>query len=123
MMNEFDYLFTDVACHNVVAYRSRWKYISDYKEICHDYPVVKKRLLFGIDWHIIKRLRNYKNFKSKYVQVLKHHNLFTDDEIGDFLGGNALNFLGLLPGGKNRARLEKFYDDNNIDKPEWFRNT
>jgi predicted TIM-barrel fold metal-dependent hydrolase len=121
MLNDYDYLFTDVACHRVICYLSRRKYLSDYKKICRDYPLIKKRLLFGIDWHVIKRVRNFKKFKDKYVRMLKHKNLFTEDEIADFLGRNALKFLGLLPGGKNRVRLEKFYKDNNINQPEWFK--
>jgi hypothetical protein len=38
----------------------------------------------------------------------------------DFLGGNALIFLGLLPGGQNRRRLDRFYRDRGISPPEWF---
>lgn len=123
MMNEFNYLFTDVACHRVMSNRDRRRYFADYKKICSDYPVVKKRLLFGIDWHVVKRVKNYKNFKDKYVEMLKHKNLFTHNEIDDFLGGNALIFLGLQPGGKNRERLDKFYKDNKIDPPKWFKST
>jgi len=85
--------------------------------------VIKKRLLFGIDWHVIKRVENFENFKERYIDVLKHDGLFTDDEVDDFLGGNALNFLGFVPGGKNRERLRVFYRDNGIDPPEWFKAT
>ena len=67
-----------------------------------------------------KRVKNFVQFKEQYLKVLRHDNLFAKEEIEDFFGGNALRFLGLLPGGKNRERLEKFYTDNNIDPPEWF---
>lgn len=123
MMKDFPCLFTDVACHRVTTVQDRQGYISEYKKIIRDFPIVKQRLLFGTDWHVLKRVKNYKKFKDGYVAVLKHNNLFTDAEIENFLGGNAMNFLGLLPGSKNRQRVQKFYDDNRIDYPEWFRST
>ncbi|MGB2698541.1 MAG: amidohydrolase family protein, partial [Candidatus Zixiibacteriota bacterium] len=123
MMNKFENLYTDVSCHRVTTHNDRQGYLYDYKRIRRDYPIVKKRLLFGTDWHVLKRVRNYKKFKDGYVEVLKHNNLFTDAEIKDFLGGNALKFLGLLPGGKNRKRLEEFYNAHKIAQPKWFRCT
>jgi predicted TIM-barrel fold metal-dependent hydrolase len=121
MLGEYEHLYTDVAHHEVVVKRDMANFQSDYFEICRDFPVVKKKLLFGIDWHVIKRVKNFENFKEDYLKVLRHKNLFTDTEIDDFLGGNALRFLGLLPGGKNRRRLEKFYECKNIELPEWFK--
>ncbi len=120
MMEEFPYLYTDVACHRVTTDQDRQGYISNYKEIVRDFPIIKKRLLFGTDWHVLKRVKNYKKFKDGYVEVLKHSNLFTDAEIEDSLGGNAMNFLGLLPGGKNRQRLQNFYTKKGITPPKWF---
>jgi predicted TIM-barrel fold metal-dependent hydrolase len=127
MLIMYKYLFTDVSHHRVLSGKDRKKFKEDYRDMRCDFSDhwtdIKKKILFGIDWHVIKRVKNFEDFKDKYLEVLKHDNLFTDDEIDDFLGGNALNFLGLLPGGKNRLRLEKFYKDNNIDPPEWFKNT
>jgi hypothetical protein len=120
MLTEYDMLFTDVAYNEVVMDKYFERFRSDYQEICRDFPIVKKRLLFGIDWHVIIRQKGYENFKDRYLDVLKHANLFTDDEIGDFLGGNSLDFLGLLPGGKNRERLQAFYRVHSINPPEWF---
>jgi len=44
-------------------------------------------------------------------------------DIDNFLGGNAMKFLGLLPGMQNRTRLESFYTNHNIDPPRWFTET
>lgn len=123
MLNRYDYLFTDVSHHRVILDKYCDRFKSDYKGIIRDYPGVKKRLLFGIDWHVIKRVKNFDNFKDKYVEVLSHDNLFSRGEIDDFLGTNALRFLGLLPGGKNRERLEAFYKAKKIDPPKWFKST
>lgn len=123
MLSDYDYLFTDVSCHRVISDANNLKFKSHYKEICCDFPVVKKRLLYGSDWHVLKRVKYFRAFKERYLEVLKNEDLFSDAEIDDFLGWNALNFLGLLPNGKNRARLEKFYNDEGIKPPEWFRAT
>jgi hypothetical protein len=58
-----------------------------------------------------------------YISVLEQANFYSEEEIGDFLGGNALEFLGLLPGGKNRERLKDFYARKKIPLPNWFTST
>lgn len=121
MLDDYNYLFTDVSCHRVVLKKYIRKFKSDYKKIGSDFPIVKERLLFGTDWHVLKRVPNFRDFKDDYIDVLKHENNFNDAEIKNFLSGNALNFLGLYKGGKNLKRLEKFYKDNNINPPEWFK--
>ncbi|KPJ66018.1 hypothetical protein AMJ44_09135 [candidate division WOR-1 bacterium DG_54_3] len=127
MLIKYNCLFTDVSHHRVLSDKNRRKFKSDYEDMRDDWqkdwPHIKKRILFGTDWHVLKRVKGYEDFKKGYIEVLKHKSLFTDPEIEDFLGGNAVNFLGLLPGSKNRQRLEKFYDDNEIDHPEWFGRT
>jgi predicted TIM-barrel fold metal-dependent hydrolase len=126
MLDKYDYLFTDVAHHMVTVEKENLKFKAEYKELFRDFPylvpILKKRLLFGIDWHVVKRAENYATFKDRYVEVLKEVR-FTDEEIDDFLGGNALRFLGLLPGGQNRRRLGKFYKAQGITPPEWFKAT
>ena len=39
----------------------------------------------------------------------------------DSLGGNAMRFLGLHPGGKNRERLKTYYSNHDIEPPKWFK--
>jgi len=121
MLTQYDNLYTDVAQHEVVIDKNMPKFKTAYKELIAEFDVLKERLLFGIDWHVIKRVKNFENFKSCYIEVLKSNNLFSDREIDDFLGSNALKFLGLLPGGKNRKRIEEFYTKESIEPPEWFK--
>jgi predicted TIM-barrel fold metal-dependent hydrolase len=121
MLDEYNYLFTDTSCHRVVLKKHIPKFKSDYKQICRDFPIVKERLLFGTDWHVLKRVPNFKEFKDKFIEVLKHEDNFNNVEIQNFLGGNALKFLGLYKGSKNLKRLEKFYKDQYINPPEWFK--
>jgi predicted TIM-barrel fold metal-dependent hydrolase len=132
MLWKYEHLFTDVSHHSVVIEREISGYKAAYKAMCGDFPgMLQKKLLFGIDWHVITRMDNFEDFKDKYLEVLTDGDLFTDEEIEDFLGGNALRFLGLLPldtrpeagWTKNRKRLQRFYEDNEIDPPAWFTST
>ncbi len=130
MLQDYRYLYADVAHHEVVDPKEVDRYRTSYQGMCADYPgLLQKKLLFGIDWHVIARLDNYEHFQECYVQLLKEGDLFDDDAIAAFLGGNALDFMGLLPLGtpngwtKNRERLQRFYRDNQMEEPEWFRET
>ena len=132
MLVRYRYLFADVAHHGVVEGKDIEKYKASYKAICADFPgAIRKRLLFGIDWHVITRLEHYPDFKEKYLEVLTDGNLFPSDAIEDFLGGNALHFLGLLPLDTkpedgwtgNRKRLQSFYKAEQIEPPAWFKAT
>jgi predicted TIM-barrel fold metal-dependent hydrolase len=130
MLAKYKFLFADVAHHGVVLEKEIGGYKSSYKEMCRDFPgVIQKKLLFGIDWHVITRMDHFEMFKEKYIEVLKDGDLFTDEEIAAFLSGNAFEFLGLLPPGtpleqgwtKNRERLQNFYTANEIEPPDWFK--
>ncbi len=125
MMKHYAHLFADISCHKVTKTKNLTKFKEDYKKMCKQFPIVKKRLLFGTDWQVLLKEPNYRKFKENYVEVLSKENnndkdhRFNNDEIENFLGGNALNFLGLKPGGKNLERLEKFYKKNKIKTPKW----
>jgi len=121
MLNDYQFLYADVACHRVVLKKYYKQFKSDYNQICADYPIIKERLLFGTDWHVLKRVPNYPNFKKAYIEVLSHNNNFSNQDIDNFLSGNALNFLGLHKDDKNFQRLDSFYRDHNINPPGWFK--
>jgi len=122
MLEEFDTLYTDVGHHRVITKKEQKKFAENYKKIITDFPAVKERLLFGIDWHVIKRVNKFENFKESYFNILQESG-FSDSDIENFFGGNALKFLGLLPGMQNRTRIESFYTIHNIDHPRWFAET
>ena len=128
MMVDYDNLYADTACHGILTYKERQRFISDYISMRRDlsnykntdyWLKIKQRLLFGIDWHVIKRKENYENFMERYIDILKHDGLFSVHEIKNFLGGNAVRFLGLLPGNKNHERLLTFFKKHNIKRP-WY---
>jgi hypothetical protein len=127
MMAQYRFLYTDVSHHHVMSYRSRRLFREDYANMRQDWVAdwsqIKKKILFGIDWHTIKRVKGFRDFQQRYVEVMSHDGLFSRSEIEDFLGGNALRFLGLLPNDQNRRRLETFYQNQNISPPDWFTST
>jgi len=125
MMLEYENLYADVAHHDVITRNHRSLFIKAFQNIQNDYSEdidrIRKKILYGSDWHVLKRLKNYRSFMEQYIHVMKKTKLYSEDTIGHFLGRNAMVFLGLLPGGKNRNRLEKFYHIHNIQMPQWFR--
>jgi hypothetical protein len=129
MMAQYKHLYADVAHHGVTVDKDIPKYKAAYTGMCTDFPgVVQTKLLFGIDWHVITRAKNYLQFKDRYAGVLGDEGIFSASEMEGFFGGNALRFLGLLPLGtdpavgwtKNRERLQRFYQEKNITPPDWF---
>jgi hypothetical protein len=128
MIVDFDNLYTDTACHGILTKKDHDRFKSDYQAMRHDlmsyrgenhWSKIKQRLLFGIDWHVIKRKENYERFVKKYREILEYDNLFSRKEIKYFFGGNSLEYLGLVPGRKNRQRLFRFYKKHKIKRPGW----
>jgi predicted TIM-barrel fold metal-dependent hydrolase len=120
MLQEYDNLYTDVSCQRVVVEKHTQKFKDDYRKMCTDFPIVKQRLIYGTDWHYLICVPDFVDYKQKFIQVLQYDNNFSDEEIDDFLGGNAMKFLGFYNGSKAVQRLEKFYDKNGIGAPQWF---
>jgi predicted TIM-barrel fold metal-dependent hydrolase len=121
MFDDYPHLYTDVAHHRVVNKKFRQQFLTGYRDMLEDFPITKERILFGIDWHVIIRVKNYEKFKETYVSILKENNLFSDEEIDAFLGGNALKFLCLNRGESNWNRLKSFYKKHHITPPDWYK--
>lgn len=129
MLAEYPNLYADVSHNRVTEDANLPKFRAAYAAMIRDYPgVIQRKLLFGIDWHVIERVEQYAAFPQRYREVLQEGGIFTADEFRDFLGGNALRFLGLLPPSgkekrrwsKNWSRLKSFYRKNHIRPPKWF---
>lgn len=129
MLPHYKHLYTDVAHHGVVVEKDVPKFIASYRAIVHDYPgVLQERLLYGTDWHVFTRMDNFLSFEERYHRIWQEKGLFSEAEVDHIMGGNALQFLGLLPKNtprghgwtKNRERLEEFYAKHKIKPPLWF---
>jgi predicted TIM-barrel fold metal-dependent hydrolase len=131
MLRDYPNLYVDVSHHELMARHAVSRFASDYRAMFQDFPrLLQKRLLYGVDWHVITRAGRFENFMDLNLRVLREAG-FTSEEIEDFLGGNALRFLGLLPLGtppsdgwsENRRRLKDFYAANAIAPQAWFTST
>jgi len=121
---KYDHVYADVSHHRVLSAGGRKTFVDGYRQMREAYPndieKIKKRILYGSDWHVLRRMRGYRRFLDDYERVLKKAGLDNQAFLDDFREGNALDFLGLQPGRGNRARLEKFYTRHGVPPPGWF---
>jgi predicted TIM-barrel fold metal-dependent hydrolase len=85
---------------------------SDRKEMA-------SRLMFGSDWFMLASLPNHQQFLDTYRDLFEQQ--FGQPATQNFLGGNALRFLGFAdPGTKNADRLRDHYRRHaSSDTPRW----
>jgi predicted TIM-barrel fold metal-dependent hydrolase len=124
LIKKYENVYADVSHHRVLNDKGRRSFVEGYRQMQKDFPddieKIKKRILYGSDWHVLRRMRGYRKFLEDYERVLTEAELFSEDELEDFRGGNALEFLGLLPGAENYERLRSFYRANGTTPPAWF---
>jgi predicted TIM-barrel fold metal-dependent hydrolase len=119
-----DHVYADVSHHRVLTESGRDQFITGYRQMMTDFSTdiekIKSRILFGSDWHVLKRMGGYRDFLEHYQHVLVEAGIYDDNELDRFRGGNALEFLGLLPGGANRDRLLRLYQSHGESLPGWY---
>jgi len=124
MMLEYDHVYADVSHHRVLTAKGRKGFVDGYRKMREDFSAdidrIKRRILYGTDWHVLRRMSGYRAFLESYERVLKEAELFDEAELEGFRGDNAVGFLGLAAGGSNRARLERFFQVNCFRPPAWF---
>lgn len=88
--------------------------------------VLKSRLMYGSDWTMILPLQNVESYLVEFAAVIARveaalgpSRVRETSLTNAFFGLNAASFLGLQRGGKNRRRLEAFYERNRVDTPDW----
>jgi len=122
---KYDHVYTDVSHHRLSSRGGREQFVQGYRRMMTDFSSdiekIKRRILFGSDWHVLERMAGCREFLDDYQRVLEEAGLFADGELGRFRGGNALEFLGLLAGGSNRKRLLRLYQTHGTSVPEWYR--
>ena len=91
----------------------RQKILDQFKSFLHGRPENIDHLCYGSDWIMLGFEKRYEHHHEEVAQFLHDAGCLPAD-IGKVFFGNAVRFLGLGAGDKNRERLEKFYDDNNI---------
>ena len=89
--------------------------------------VLVERLMYGTDWTMILPQKNVENYLQEFIRVMTDVEQSTlkgtaprgTSLSNAFFGANAVNFLGLKRGQRNRQRLEAFYARHEVSTPDW----
>lgn len=119
MMSRYRNVYGDTGHHSIVHNRQiRERFFERLHELYRRHPAARERFLFGTDWHMIVREQDYRDYLGRYREFYVEQ--FGEGECEGFLGGNAVEFLGLRQGGGNRSRLTDYYGRRGIAPPSWF---
>jgi hypothetical protein len=60
----YDNVYADVSHHRVLTPKGRRSFVNGYRQMQKDYPTdiekIKKRILCGSDWHVLRRMSGYR---------------------------------------------------------------
>lgn len=105
------YLFADVGNHRIDRDDVARGYL-DMLEAMFGEPTtagMKQRVMYGSDWYMLAALPDHEEFLDNYESLYRAR--FGDAATDDFLGGNALRFLGFDDAtNKNAKRLRARYE-------------
>jgi hypothetical protein len=73
-----------------------------------------EHLCYGSDWNMLGREAGHARYHQALGDFLRNDVQLNAAQLENIYFANAVRFLGLQPGDQNRARLDKFYRDNNI---------
>jgi hypothetical protein len=85
-------------------------------------PAVRRQLMFGTDWYMEANNEDAEQFTATYQRL--YRDAFGDGQtVDDFMGRNALRFLGFSTEGfdGNGARLRQRYADVGAPPPTWLK--
>jgi predicted TIM-barrel fold metal-dependent hydrolase len=74
-----------------------------------------EHICYGSDWNMLGREPGHERYHITLGDFLRKDVGLDAIKLANIYSGNAIRFLGLRPGDKNRQRLEKFYQDNHIE--------
>ena len=122
LMTAYPNVYADVGDSWLPVYKDyAAAFTATLKEIAGEFPVVKKRLMFGTDSWLNRLDPNSQFFVDAFTQALDQ--TFDPSVRHDVMGGNALRFLGFLDDSgapahsRARKRLRAFYGA--IAPPPW----
>ncbi len=71
-------------------------------------------VLYGTDWTMVGREPDFPRYTSEIAAFLSDDCGLDEAQLDRIMMGNAVRFLGLLPGDKTRLRLESFYEQHGL---------
>jgi predicted TIM-barrel fold metal-dependent hydrolase len=83
-------------------------------DFIQQYDAALQHLMYGSDWLMLGRERGYEGYAAALREEMGRI-LGDERRLHNFLGGNAVRYLGLRPGEPARRRLEAYYARNRLD--------
>jgi len=115
LVQKYPHVYADIGAHESLFDEcQRADFLGGVEKIRQAVPAIGDHLMYGSDWHMIVRHPTEQRFLVDALEHMRHV------ERRRFAGGAALDYLGLLPGGKNRARLRTFYETKGWRLPSWW---
>lgn len=96
------------------AQARRKKMRNQFKDFIANNDAKAEHICYGSDWIMLGREPGHERYHIALGDFLRKDVGLNADQLANIYSRNAVRFLGLRPGDKNRERLEKFYQDNNI---------
>ena len=89
---------------------------NQFKNFITKYDNQAEHICYGSDWIMLGLEQGHERYHVALAKFLTNDVQLNDAQLNNIYFANAVRFLGLRPGDQNRARLEKFYRDNNIQQ-------
>jgi predicted TIM-barrel fold metal-dependent hydrolase len=116
------YVFADVSYLSEVldqsdGWQARRKAMSDqFKSFIAKNDPAAEHICYGSDWIMLGREAGHARYHVALGDFLRNDVQLNAAQLNNIYFGNATRFLGLQPGDQNRERLDKFYQNNNIQQ-------
>jgi predicted TIM-barrel fold metal-dependent hydrolase len=92
----------------------RLVFANQFRRFTKDFDSSVSHLMFGTDWIMLGRENAADNFLGTAHAFLSEDCQFTNTQVHQLLYGNAIRFLGLNEGNRNRNRLVEFRTRNGV---------
>jgi len=129
LMEGHEHVYSDVGYHRIwptparpegKTEKTRNAWFARMDRLYEEHPRLARRLMYGSDWHMTVATEQVREYFGSFREAWLAR--YGAEATADFMGGNALRFLGLGPdGGGNRGRLTSFYARLGLAEPAWFR--
>ncbi len=117
----FEHLYADVGNHRVYDRRITNPYLDLLASMFADAATstMATRIMYGSDWYMVALHPHSEQFLQTYRNLFEER--FGGELTADFMGGNALRFLGFDdPANRNAKRLRARYQEHAPDRmPTW----
>jgi predicted TIM-barrel fold metal-dependent hydrolase len=114
-----NFLYADTGNHKIYDKAVSQPYLNRLQKIFGQTETMQQRLMYGTDWFMLAIYPDWEKFLSTYRDLYRAK--FDEEETDDFLGGNALRFLGFGdPANENNRRLWQRYQTYAPNQvPDW----